>query len=600
MVQGCSTMMEQVVTSTNKDNSKKINTEIKNNLQGNDNNQEAFAMLLSSHINKKDGKDIKALEKDSSDVMKSLSKVAGDKDNNLSKQLVDETASKALPQLQMTNSENSDTTKTLSEELLSTINSKIDKLKNIQAQNNMNGEATKANIKLQNIYNELKTKQEFSEIRSVNDLVKIANKSGLNLQNLSIEKMEEAIKSTQDKKVTISDLINSQSNMTKDALEKNKKESTQERLDTLKKVIDKNTQTETNKLNQLKENLPQIGDMHSRLDTKQGLNNQDYKKEVVKDFSSKLNSLDNSEESIDSLNTLKKIIKDNSDKIDAQKATQDNSKLPKEVSTTESGIQNAKEQTKDTNLDETKRLKKEETLREEVKKEINKEFTLSSILNKNLEEEQKSREFSLNSLLNKITSKKDETNSKVDTTSQKLDETFQQLSKEFNLDNIDNKSMRLDTNKTDTDFVAKTVKAKETIKRFVSDLETKLQDYKPPLMKIELELKPQNLGTVDVTVVSRGNNLSIQLSSNSQALQMFMQNQDEFRNALSELGFSDVKMDFNSSDGSSAGNSNSNGQENSGSNQNQRSTGNSYYTQDKELIQENKIESIEITIPQYI
>lgn len=494
--------------------------------------------------------------------------------------------------------------KNLSQELLSTINSKIDTLKNIQNNSELTALNTKANINLQNIYSELKTKKEFEGIRSVEELVKVANKSGLNLQNLTIETMEEAIKNRQDKKVSINDLMQSASAtkakveekaIPQEVIDKNKIEATKERLDTLKKVIDKNTQIENEKISQIKENLPDIGQMGMHINKKDIINNQDYKKDVVKDFHDQIDKFTTHQQGIEHTK-LQDIVSQNQEEVKSPQKTKEN-KAPKDIQNTESGIlnANAKSVSDTVELDKSKTTTKDEAKKEDIKKDgINAQHKdlLNSIIKNSLDMAQDRQDFSLNSLLNQINEAK--TNEVVEKTLKKLDESFSAIKKEVVDETIkQEQKIELNTNKLDTkEIVAKSVQAKETVKKFVSDLEQKLQDYKPPLMKIDLELRPLNLGTVDVTIIARGSTLSIQMSSNPQALQMFMQNQDDFKNALAQIGFENVKMDFNSNSG---GNSQSGNNQNSNGNRNK-----GYYTQNEDLTLENKLESINITIPKYI
>jgi len=71
-------------------------------------------------------------------------------------------------------------------------------------------------------------------------------------------------------------------------------------------------------------------------------------------------------------------------------------------------------------------------------------------------------------------------------------------------------------------------------------------------MKLTLDLNPKNLGSVGVTLLNRGKNLHVQIHSNNQAIQLFMQNHGDFRNALADLGYKDVQLNFSSGQGSSA------------------------------------------------
>jgi len=85
---------------------------------------------------------------------------------------------------------------------------------------------------------------------------------------------------------------------------------------------------------------------------------------------------------------------------------------------------------------------------------------------------------------------------------------------------------------------------KRTFNTFAQEFKEKVESYKPPLMKIKMELKPAGLGDVDVTLLSRGNNLQVNINSNSSTIALFTQNQTEFKNSLVNMGFSDLQMNF--------------------------------------------------------
>ncbi len=105
--------------------------------------------------------------------------------------------------------------------------------------------------------------------------------------------------------------------------------------------------------------------------------------------------------------------------------------------------------------------------------------------------------------------------------------------------------------KTDT-VKSRVASARATVNHFVNDMKEQIENYRAPLMKITLDLNPKNLGSVGVTLLNRGKNLHVQIHSNNQAIQLFMQNHADFRNALSDLGYKDVQLNFSSGQGSSA------------------------------------------------
>jgi flagellar hook-length control protein FliK len=136
-------------------------------------------------------------------------------------------------------------------------------------------------------------------------------------------------------------------------------------------------------------------------------------------------------------------------------------------------------------------------------------------------------------------------------------------------------------------------KAKEVMKNFASDLKSKIEDYKPPVMKFTLNLRPGNLGSVEITLLKRGKSLHVNIGSNQGAIQMLAQNSMEFKNALSNMGLNDVQMNFNLNDGQKDGNS----QNNQRQNQQQRRGFKEYSDIDDKV---DELESIELTIPKYI
>ncbi len=86
---------------------------------------------------------------------------------------------------------------------------------------------------------------------------------------------------------------------------------------------------------------------------------------------------------------------------------------------------------------------------------------------------------------------------------------------------------------------------RQTFNTFAQDFKEQVENYKPPMMKIQLALNPKNLGEVDVTLINRGNNLHVSFTSNtSQTLSLFVQNQAEFKNALVNMGFTNLEMNF--------------------------------------------------------
>ncbi|WP_426723448.1 flagellar hook-length control protein FliK [Campylobacter coli] len=90
----------------------------------------------------------------------------------------------------------------------------------------------------------------------------------------------------------------------------------------------------------------------------------------------------------------------------------------------------------------------------------------------------------------------------------------------------------------------KNITPKETLQHFSQDLKAAMEQYKAPITKLSITLNPHNLGEVEVTLVQRGNNLHINFNSNTNAMNLFIQNQAEFKNSLVNMGFTGLEMNF--------------------------------------------------------
>ncbi|EDO9598782.1 TPA: flagellar hook-length control protein FliK [Campylobacter coli] len=90
----------------------------------------------------------------------------------------------------------------------------------------------------------------------------------------------------------------------------------------------------------------------------------------------------------------------------------------------------------------------------------------------------------------------------------------------------------------------KNITPKETLQHFSQDLKAAMEQYKAPITKLSITLNPHNLGEVEVTLVQRGNNLHINFNSNANAMNLFIQNQAEFKNSLVNMGFTGLEMNF--------------------------------------------------------
>lgn len=83
-----------------------------------------------------------------------------------------------------------------------------------------------------------------------------------------------------------------------------------------------------------------------------------------------------------------------------------------------------------------------------------------------------------------------------------------------------------------------------TMQHFARNLAHEIQSHNPPITRLTLELQPANLGSVEVSIISQGKNLQIQLHASQNTLNLFIQNQSELRAQLANLGYDGVAMSF--------------------------------------------------------
>lgn len=104
------------------------------------------------------------------------------------------------------------------------------------------------------------------------------------------------------------------------------------------------------------------------------------------------------------------------------------------------------------------------------------------------------------------------------------------------------------TGEVTKEVAQKIAQARVTLSRFSDELKEVIDNYKPPLMKLTMELKPENLGSMEVTMISRGNQLIMQMNGSQETMSMFMQHSQDFKNQLTTLGFTGLQMNFNFSE----------------------------------------------------
>ncbi|KMZ51168.1 flagellar hook-length control protein FliK [Helicobacter pylori] len=90
----------------------------------------------------------------------------------------------------------------------------------------------------------------------------------------------------------------------------------------------------------------------------------------------------------------------------------------------------------------------------------------------------------------------------------------------------------------------KSTAPKETIKHFAQQLKQEIQEYKPPMSRISMDLFPKELGKVEVIIQKVGKNLKVSVISHNNSLQTFLDNQQDLKNSLNALGFEGVDLSF--------------------------------------------------------
>ena len=155
----------------------------------------------------------------------------------------------------------------------------------------------------------------------------------------------------------------------------------------------------------------------------------------------------------------------------------------------------------------------------------------------------------------------------------------------------------LSIHKTDS-FEVKLNEAKQMIKYISSDVKSAIEDYKSPFTRVKVQLNPQKLGEVDLTIVSRGKNLLVTLSSNNAAINTLAANANELRVQLNNSGINNASLNFNNS----SQNSEQNAQQQQQHHQNEQKADEEYRILREfgnEEQNEEILSSLEIVVPNY-
>ncbi|QOP42455.1 flagellar hook-length control protein FliK [Sulfurimonas sediminis] len=144
-------------------------------------------------------------------------------------------------------------------------------------------------------------------------------------------------------------------------------------------------------------------------------------------------------------------------------------------------------------------------------------------------------------------------------------------------------------------FEVKLNEAKQMVKYLSHDVKSAIEDYKSPFTRIKVQLNPQRLGEVDLTIVQRGKNLHINISSNNTAINTLAMNVQDLKVQLQNNGIQNAFLNFNSN--AQSENSQAGQQEQQRQNQQKADDEYNYF----ETLQSNEevLSSLEIVVPYY-
>jgi len=153
----------------------------------------------------------------------------------------------------------------------------------------------------------------------------------------------------------------------------------------------------------------------------------------------------------------------------------------------------------------------------------------------------------------------------------------------------------LNTHKIDS-LEVKMNEAKQMIKYLSQDVKQAIEDYKAPFTRIKVQLNPEKLGEVDLTVIQRGKNLVVNLSSNNTAINTLSMNVNELRTQLNNNGINNATLNFSNNEQTQDQSSFNQQQSNQ---HNQRQAQQEYGYFDNEEQNEEILSSLEIVVPNY-
>ncbi|HBK1889026.1 TPA: flagellar hook-length control protein FliK [Campylobacter jejuni] len=397
-----------------------------------------------------------------------------------------------------------------------------------------------ADVKLANLSTQLssliKTEANFNALKgasNLSELLDIAKDLGLNVKNIKVDRLL-------DLKATFPNL--DKADFFKGAVD-----------NVFKEIINNKISNVSKNLNHNLENTTHTTSTHSTQKT----NSKDsgsLLSQTLKNLDSILSSKESKHEKNDKVKS--KIEEDTTDAKNTLKNLK-NDEFAKNL-TEELNIKDKKNQdnlNKDNNLKDLNKESKDlnKDFNKELNKELNKNQEKNNLNQENIQDQNKNLKNNDQKLnfenLNKtqvVQNKENNANFNNNATNK---ETFTQEQTKTHSENVDKNSLDelnslvKDLNKV-TQNNARNITPKETLQYFSQDLKEAVDQYKAPITKLSITLNPNNLGEVEVTLIQRGNNLHINFNSNTNAMNLFIQNQAEFKNSLVNMGFTGLEMNF--------------------------------------------------------
>jgi len=479
---------------------------------------------------------------------------------------------------------NKETKKSVDEHLLDDLLKVVTLLKNQTNENEKISFPSFSN-KIEKIINNELAVKELKEVKNITDLLKLSKKYDLGLEKISI------------KKLNLESIKNEFPKLDKNFFEIPEKNS----LKIDKNIIDIKKEPEIKptvlSVNNIEKPIKEVKKEPSLLEKMMSSSKKDenknieilptdkksIKKEAINETSQKVNKEINIiQKEVDKI-VLKNEIKNN---IDIKENTKIDLKEASKII--------IKETTK-TEVKEASKIEVKEVVKiipnDEAKKKIEEKISSNTRINDIKVEENVPKKGLIENILQGIKTQKQNISTNESSSTILVNNLKEEIKKtentEIKVENNLNRNEIKPQIKTDTLISKQLSPTKDTFNNFATEFKEKLENYKPPFMRVQMALTPKGLGDVDVTIVNRGNNLHVNITSNTNTMSVFTQNQAEFKNSLVNMGFTNLEMNFSD-------------QRESKEQQNNDKSAKTYSENFEEEKLEEETTSIELLVPQYV